>query len=171
MNITVTGRHIEVTDNLKNYAIEKIKKFKKYLGAAFEATVTLDVEKYRHKADIILKSNSVMIQAESVTNEMYTSIDEVLDKLERQVKKQKGKYTSHRKRENRFVEQPDLVEESPIIIKEKNKDIKPMSPEEAAMQLDLLEITFLVFINASTQEINVIYKRGDGNYGLIEAVK
>jgi putative sigma-54 modulation protein len=180
MNITVTGRHIQVTENLKKYATDKLKKFEKYLGATFEAIVTLDVEKYRHKADVLIRADSKKIQAESVTNEMYTSIDEVTDKLERQVKKLKGKYASQRKKETfeeeGATEQPsaeiaEVLEETPIIVKEKPIYVKPMSPEEAAMQLDLMNITFLVFTNASTSEINVIYKRGDGNYGVIEALK
>jgi putative sigma-54 modulation protein len=171
MNITVTGRHIDVTGNLKNYTIEKVKKIEKYIGTAMEASVTMDVEKYRHKVDVLLRVNGVMIQAESVTDEMYTSIDEVMDKLERRVKKYKNKFLSQRKREERFPEAPIDEEEVPTIIKEKPFYVKPMSPEEAAMQLDLLDRLFLVFTNASTQEINVIHKRSDGHYGLIEALK
>lgn len=171
MNITVTGRHIEVTENLKNYTSDKIKKLEKYMGAAMEATVIMDVEKYRHKVDVLLRVNGVMIQAESVTGEMYSSIDEVMDKLERRVKKYKNKFLSKRKREERFTEMPIIEEDEPTIIKERPILVKPMSPEEAAMQLDLLDKFFLVFLNASSQEVNVIHKRADGNYGLIESVK
>lgn len=170
MNINVTGRHIEITDNLKQYVIEKISKFEKYLGSTFDAAITLDVEKYRHKADVLLKANSVAIQAESVTNEMYASIDDVVDKLERQVKKQKGKFTAQRKRSTKTSVEPVEVEKTPMIITEKlNK--KPMSPEEAAMELEMLGNKFLVFTNASNNDINVIYKRTDGDYGLITAVR
>jgi len=171
MNINVTGRHIDITENLKNYAVEKIRKFEKYLGTTFEATITLDVEKYRHKADVLLKANSVAIQAESVTSEMYTSIDDVIDKLERQVKKQKGKFTAQRKKTGKSSDEKVEVEKTPIIVTEKHHDKKPMSPEEAAMELEMVGNTFLVFINASTNDVNVIYKKTDGNYGLIAAVK
>lgn len=171
MNITVTGRHVEVTGNLKNYTIDKIKKLEKYVGVATEASVTMDVEKYRHKVDVLLRVNGVMIQAESVTDEMYTSIDEVMDKLERRVKKYKNKFLAQRKREERFSETPVIEEEAANIITEKPLYVKPMSPEEAAMQLDLLDKLFLVFTNDATQEVNVIHKRSDGNYGLIETLK
>ena len=101
MNIIITGRHLELTNNLKNYAEEKIQKFKKYLNNITEAAVTRSVEKYRHKAEAILRVNGFLIQAESITGEMYSSIDEVVEKLERQVKKYKEKQVSHRKGEEK----------------------------------------------------------------------
>ena len=171
MNINVTGRHIEITENLRQYVIEKISKFEKYLGSIFDAAITLDVEKYRHKADVLLKANSVAIQAESVTSEMYASIDDVVDKLERQLKKQKGKFTAQRKRGTKASVETVEVEKTPMIVTEKLYDKKPMSPEEAAMELEMLGNTFMVFTNASTNDINVIYKRTDGNYGLITPVR
>jgi putative sigma-54 modulation protein len=171
MNIIITGRHLELTDNLKSYAEGKIKKFKKYLNNITEASVTLSVEKYRHKVEVLMRVNGVMIQAESVTGEMYSSIDEVVEKLERQVKKYKDKWVSHRKGEEKVPAFPGLEEHSPSIIKRKSFDIKPMNPEEAAMQMDLLDKDFFVFTNASSGSINVLYKRSDGNLGLIEPEK
>src|SRR3989304_5515128 len=91
MNIIVTGRHLEVTDALKKYAEAKIKKFDRYLTNITEATITLSIEKYRHKAEVLLKVNGYLIQAEGITGEIYSSIDEVVEKLERQVKKYKEK--------------------------------------------------------------------------------
>ena len=89
MNILVNGRHLEITPALKNYAEEKIKKFERYASDITEATVTLSVEKYRHKAEVLLKTGGMLIQAESVTGEIYSAIDEVSEKLDRQVKKYK----------------------------------------------------------------------------------
>ncbi|MBI4710444.1 MAG: ribosome-associated translation inhibitor RaiA [Nitrospirae bacterium] len=86
MNVIITGRHMELTENLKKYAEEKMKKFNKYSGNITEATVTLGVEKYRHKAEVLLKINGMQIQAESITGEMYSSIDDVVEKLEHPIR-------------------------------------------------------------------------------------
>ena len=174
MNIVVTGRHLEVTPALRTYAEEKITKFKKYLPDASEAIVTLSVEKYRHKAEVLLKTNGILIQAESVTGEVYSSIDEVAEKLDRQVKKYKGKTTSYRKGAARPAESREETappHEEGRIIKNKRFDLKPMSPDEASMQMELLDKDFFVFINDKSNDINVIYRRKDGNFGLIEPAK
>jgi len=170
MNIIVTGRHIELTDNLKRYAEKKIKKFKKYLGNITEAIVTLSAEKYRHRAEVLLKVNGVLIQAEGITQEVYSSIDEVVEKLERQVKKYKEKIVSHRGKREKTPLPSAVRESSPKIIK-KAFDLKPMSTEEAVMQMELLQKNFFVFTNASSGDINVLYKLKDGNLGLIEPIK
>ena len=173
MNIIVNGRHLEITPALKSYAEEKLGKFDRYLSNITEATVTLSVEKYRHKAEVLIKANGVMIQAEGVTGEIYSSIDEVVEKLEKQVKKYKEKLHSHRKGEGKAAtEAPSMPEpEHARIIKRKSFDMKPMSPDEAAMQMELLDKVFFVFSNQSTGAINVIYRRNDGNFGLIEPSK
>jgi ribosome hibernation promoting factor len=172
MNIFVNGRHLEITPALKSYAEEKLTKFDRYLSEITEATVTLSVEKYRHKAEVLLKANGVMIQAEGVTGEIYSSIDQVVEKLEKQVKKYKEKIRSHRKGEGKGTEVPVRTEpEQGRIIKKKRFDMKPMSPDEAAMQMELLDKDFFVFSNQSSGEINVIYKRSDGNFGLIEPAR
>ena len=162
---------MDLTKNLKDYAEEKIGKFKKYLGNITEATVTLSVEKIRHKAEVLIKVNGSFIQAESITGEMYASIDEVVEKLARQVRKHKDKIVSQRKNKSKAEDVPEISETIPSIIKNKSYDIKPMSIEEAAMQMDLLDKTFFVFTNASSENINVLYKRKDGNFGLIEPHK
>lgn len=172
MNIIITGRHLELTDNLKNYAEEKIKKFEKYINNNIgEAIITLSVEKYRHKAEVLLKINGVMIQAEGITGEMYSSIDEVVEKLERQIKRYKEKWVSRRKGEDKTIATAETREKIPTIIKNKSFDIKPMTPEEAAVQMGLLDKNFFVFTNASSGDINVLYKRKDGNLGLISPKK
>ncbi len=171
MNVKIYGRHLEITPALKEYAESKVKKFDKYVSNITEAHITLSVEKYRHKAEIQLRVNGVIIQAEAVTGEIYGSIDEVIEKLDRQIKKYKGKLTSHRK-ENRASSSPaqESSEEMPEIkiIKRKKFAMKPMAVDEAAMQMELLDKDFFVFTNADTEQINVIYRRKDGDFGLIE---
>jgi putative sigma-54 modulation protein len=171
MNIIINCRQMDSTRNLKDYAEEKIGKFKKYLGNISEATVTLSVEKYRHTAEVLLKVNGSFIQAESTTGEMYSSIDDVVEKLARQVRKYKEKNVSLRKNKSKSESFPETEETIPTIIKNKSYNIKPMSVEEAAMQMDLLDKEFFVFTNASSGNINVLYNRNDGNFGLIEPLK
>lgn len=172
MNIIVNGRHLEITPALKRYAEEKIGRFGKYISNITEAVVTLSVEKYRHKAEVLLKVNGVMIQAESVTGEVYSSIDEVVEKLEKQVLKYKEKIHSYRKGEKKAaaVEIAGASEKGRII-KNKRFEMKPMSPEEAVDQMELLDKDFFVFSNDVSGVINVVYRRKDGNYGLIEPIK
>jgi len=172
MKIIVNGRHLDVTPALKTYAEEKIRKFERYLSNITEAVVTLSIEKYRHKAEVLLKANGVMIQAEGVTGEIYSAVDEVVEKLEKQVKRYKEKLISHRKGEGKTpAASPAPAPETGRIIKRKRFDMKPMSPDEAAMQMEFLDKDFFVFSNDTTGDINVIYRRKDGNYGLIEPVK
>ncbi len=174
MNIIINGKHLEVTPALKRYSEEKIKKFERYISDISEAVITLSVEKYRHKAEVLLKVNGVLIQAECVTGEIYSSLDEVSEKLERQVKKYKEKLVSHRKGSNKLTgilkKSPALIEGGHII-KNKRFELKPMSPEEASMQMELLGKDFFIFINDLSSDVNVIYRRRDGNFGLIEPVK
>ncbi len=170
MNVVVHGRNLEVTPALKDYAEKRLSKFERILPTITEAVVNLTIEKHNHKAEVLLRANGVMIQAESVTGEIYSSIDEVVEKLERQIKKYKGKLSSHRNK-NKQAQGPVETEEpafEPMIIKTKKFDMKPMSPEEAAMQMDLLDKDFFVFTNQNTGQINVIYRRKDGHFGLIE---
>jgi putative sigma-54 modulation protein len=175
MNIIVSGRHLDVTPALKTYAEEKLQKFDRYLSDISEAVVTLSIEKkYRHKAEVLLKVNGYLIQAEGVTGEIYSSIDEVSDKLERQVKKYKEKLVSRRKGGAKTAEatpKAAALQETGRIIKNKRFELKPMSPDEASMQMELLGKDFYVFINDKSNDVNVIYMRRDGNYGLIEPVK
>jgi putative sigma-54 modulation protein len=174
MNIIVTGRHLEVTPALRNYVEKKVKRFDRYLSNISEAIVTLGVEKYRHKAEVLLKVNGVLIQAEGITGDVYASIDEVAEKLDRQIKKYKEKLVSHRKSEGKTAVAPveaPLPAEVGRIIKNKRFELKPMSPDEAVMQMELLDKDFFVFTNDNSGTINVLYRRKDGNFGLIEPVK
>lgn len=172
MNIIVNGRHLEITPSLRSYSEEKIGKFEKYISSISEAVVTLSVEKYRHKAEVLLKVNGVLIQAEGVTGEIYSSIDQVVEKLEKQVVKFKERQHSHRKGDKKSKEtQAEETSDKGRIIKNKRFDMKPMSSEEAVNQMELLDKDFFVYVNDMSSDINVVYRRKDGNYGLIEPAK
>lgn len=172
MNIIINGRHLEITPALRSYAEEKIGKFDKYISNISEAVVTLGVEKYRHKAEVLLKVNGVMIQAESVTGEVYSAIDEVVEKLEKQIVKHKEKLHSYRKGEKRVLEAVATPPaEKGRIIKHKRFEMKPMDPEDAVNNMELLDKDFFIFANLTSGDINVVYRRKDGNYGLIEPTR
>jgi len=176
MEISVTFRHMQPTESLRTYAEEKVSKIKKYLDFPLEAHVVLSVEKFRHIADVTLSINGTWIKGIEETDDMYSAIDQVMDKLEKQVKKYLSKIRNRRP-ENRKIEEPLGGEESeedvsyglegPSIEVEK-MIAKPMDPEEAAMQLSTSQQDFIVFRNSRSEQINVIYKRKDGNLGLIE---
>jgi len=181
MQITVTFRHMETSPAVKKYAEEKISRVKKYLPDVIDAHVILSVEKIRHHAEITIVTNGITIYAEDETSDMYAAIDAVIDKIERQVKKYRDKITRkkalhHNAKEARLRMQifaPDSFEAqdeaaASVVVKNENFFAKPMSIDEAAMQMDLMHNNFLVFTNAKSEHINVIYRRKDGNYGLIE---
>jgi putative sigma-54 modulation protein len=176
MEITVTFRHTEPIESLRAYAEEKVSKIKKYLDVPLEAHIVLTVEKFRHIADVTLNLNGTPIKAIEETGDMYSAIDQVMGKIESRVKKHLSKIRSYRQENakgepesahDEAVDITGLAQDEPIIEVEK-MFAKPMDPEEAAMQLNLLKQDFLVFRNAKSREINVIYKRDDGNLGLIE---
>ena len=176
MDITVTFRHMEPTESLRAYAEEKISKINKYLDFPIEAHIVLTVEKFRHMADVNLSLNGTMIKGIEETDDMYSAIDQVMDKIEKQVKRYRSKIRE-RRAENKKGENSQGIEETdeetglgleePRIETEKMV-AKPMDPEEAAMQFSMSQQDFLVFRNSRSKEINVIYKRRDGNLGLIE---
>ena len=175
MDINVTFRHTEPIESLKTYAEEKIAKLDKYLDSPAEAHIVLTVEKFRHQADITLSVNGTRIKAFEETGDMYSAIDQVTDKVEKQLKRHLSKTRDRRSegaREEALVAEAEsdtasAMEEESIIEVEK-LEAKPMDPEEAAMQLGFSNQEFMVFRNAKTNEINVLYRRNDGNLGLIE---
>jgi len=178
MDITVTFRHMDPIESLKAYAEEKVSKIKKYLDSPMEAHIVLSVEKFRHQADVTLSVNGTRIKGVEETGDMYSAIDQVMDKIEKQVKRHISK-TRNRRTENIKNEQITLADEKEAssTISQEIREIeveqmvaKPMDMDEAAMQLNLSRQDFLVFRNAKSREINVIYKRGDGNLRLIEPV-
>lgn len=180
MQITTTFRHMESSDALKSYAAEKLDRVQKYIDEPIVAQVFLTVEKIRHIAEVTITARGITIKASEETNDMYAALDAVIDKIERQLRRYKERIKDHKpaaESEERKVKKTILTAESieqqqePVIIKSKTFSIKPMSVEEAVMQMDLLHKDFLVFTDAATEDINVIYRRKDGNYGLIEPQK
>ena len=174
MQVSVIGRHIEVTEALKQYATEKFGRLEKYFPSAMQAIITLSVvKKGHHIAEAAIKSNGVLIQASEETEEMYAALDLLIEKIERRVRRYKEKLVNHkhhagRAEEQGFTSSSPSDERIPQIIKTKRFDLKPMHPEEAVMQMELLDKNFFIFSNALNGQVNVIYKRKDGNVGLIE---
>ncbi len=174
MIVNVTFRHTDPIESLRAYAEEKITKLDKYLDSPGEAHIVLTVEKFRHQADITLSVDGTRIKAFEETGDMYSAIDQVMDKVEKQLKRYLSKIRDRRSegpREESLVEEGETeaisTDEEPIIEVEK-LEAKPMDPEEAAMQLGFSNQEFMVFRNAKTNEINVLYRRKGGNLGLIE---
>jgi len=175
MQVTVLGRHMEVTDSLKQYATEKFARLEKYFPKEVQVAVTLAVvKKVHHFAEAVIKSNGLLMQASEETEEMYSAIDLLVEKIERRARRYKEKLVDHKHHTNKTGDVAMAATASspedaiPQIIKTKRFDLKPMSPEEAVMQMELLDKEFFIFSNARSGSISVIYKRKDGNVGLIE---
>jgi len=173
MQTTVTFKNIEPSETLKNYAADKLDRFDKYLDNPAEANVVLSVEKFRHISEISISGDRLIINAKEETNDMYSAIDMALDKLEIQIKRNKEKSRDKRgakalARARRAESASREDEERIPEIKIKNIEFKPMGVEEAALQMDLINDSFLVFTNARTNRVNVMYRRKDGDYGLIQ---
>lgn len=173
MRIVVSGKNIVVTDALKDRVNKKLSKFERFFEPNTDAHATLSVEKGRHIFEVTIPFNGVILRAEEATDDMYMSIENVIEKLERQVRKQKTKLERRMKDytlrfDALFDHIPEEEDDEVRIVKTKKFAYKPMAAEEAALQMELLGHNFFVFSNADTEEVNVIYKRKDGNYGLIE---
>jgi len=174
MQTSVTFKNIDPSENLKSYVSDKLDRFDKYLDNPAEANVVLTVEKFRHIAEINIAGDKLTIIGSEQTNDMYAAIDMALDKLEKQIKKSKQKIRERRsasKNRNRSkLEAADILpdEDGERQIKIRNIEYKPMDIEEAVLQMDLIEDNFLVFTNARSDRINVLYRRKDGHYGLIQ---
>lgn len=173
MKIKITGKNIEVTNALRDVIEKKINKLDKYFYPDVEANVTLSVQKNNHIIEVTIPFDGVILRGEESTDDMYTSIDNVLEKLERQIRKHKTKL-DRKLKENplkvfrAFTNEQEEIDDKPLIVKTKKFAIKPMPADEAVMQMDMLGHSFFVFLNAETEEVNVVYKRKDGRYGLIE---
>jgi ribosome hibernation promoting factor len=177
MQIAVTFRHMESSDPVREYLEEKLSRVKKYIDEPIDAQASLSVQKkIRHCAEVTLVAKGITIKGHEETNDMYAAIDAVVDKIERQLKRYKEKIKHHKplsgreRQVQKTIMQADSIDDShpePIIIETQSFTVKPMSVEEAVMQMDLLHKDFLVFTDDGSAEINVVYRRKDGNYGLI----
>ncbi|TZE82642.1 ribosome hibernation-promoting factor, HPF/YfiA family [Calorimonas adulescens] len=173
MQVAVTGKNMDVTDALKERAKKKLQKLDKYFYKELEARVLLEVERGFHKAEILIPFRDILFRAEEATPDMYVSIDNAVDKIEKQILKYKTRL------EKRFSsgdsiryadlpQGPKEEEEGFEVVRTKKISIKPMSVEEAILQMNLLGHDFFVFTNEETDDVAVVYKRKDGRYGLIE---
>ena len=172
MRIKITGRNIELTEGLKAAVEDKLNKLEKYFTPDTDVYVTLSVEKERQKAEVTIPAKGNYIRSEQVSNDMYVSIDLVEEIIERQLKKYKNKIVDKQQAVASFSKayvENDYTDDDEIkIVRTKKFDIKPMYPEDACIQMELLGHNFFVFCNAETDQVNVVYKRKGDTYGLIE---
>ncbi len=168
MDVIVRGKNVEITDALKDYVIKKMGKMDKLLHSQpVTVHAVLSVEKERQIIEVTIPVEGLLLRAEESNADMYASVDLVIDKLERQYRKYKTR--EKKKMTQEGVSLKNLVEPSaPDLVRRKNFPVKPMSVDEALMQMDLLGHDFFAFTNADTDSINVLYRRHDGNYGLLE---
>lgn len=174
MKFIITGRNIDVTQGLRLAVTEKIGKLEKFFAEDTEVHVTLSVEKDRQKIEVTIPVKGNIIRAEQVSSDMYVSIDLVEEIIERQLKKYKNKIIDRKQSVAAAEFTPEYVEkdydedDTINIVRTKRFGIKPMDPEEACVQMELLGHNFYVFMNSETNEVNVVYKRKGNTYGLIE---
>ena len=172
MRFIITGRNIDVTEGLKSAVEEKLGKLDRFFAPETEVNVTLSVEKERQKIEVTIPVKGNIIRSEQVSSDMYVSIDLVEEVIERQLRKYKNKIADKQQEAGNFqkeyLEHDYLEDEDIQIIRTKKFGMKPMYPEDACVQMELLGHTFFVFRNAETDEVNVVYKRKNNTYGLIE---
>jgi putative sigma-54 modulation protein len=171
MKTSVTFKNIEPSEPLKSYVSDKLDRFDRFLDSPAEANVVLQVEKFRHIAEININGRKFNIIAKEETNDMYSAIDMALDKISKQIRKNKEKIKDRRNTTKKSLMPDELTEieeiQKPQVMVQ-NIEYKPMDIDEAIMQMDLITDNFLVFSNAKTDQINVLYRRKDGNFGLIQ---
>lgn len=178
MNLQLRGKNTEVTEGLRNYVEKRFAKLEKYFTREMTGTVTLIIERNEHIIEATIPINRFILRAEESSHDMYTSIDNVVEKIERQVRKyktrvnRKGKQVGMDYLPFTTTEEPESTEEDVInndrIEKTKTFVVKPMDVEEAIMQLELVDHDFFVFLNDKTDEIEVVYRRKGNKYGLIQ---
>lgn len=172
MKFIILGKNIDVTEGLKSAVQEKIGKLEKYFTPETEVHVTLSVEKERQKIEVTIPVKGTIIRSEQASSDMYVSIDLVEEIIERQMKKYKTKLIDREQGagilKNEFIETAGTDDEEIKIVRSKRFGIKPMFPEDACVEMELLGHDFYVFRNAETEEVNVVYKRKGNTYGLIE---
>ncbi|MCD6188060.1 MAG: ribosome-associated translation inhibitor RaiA [Desulfuromusa sp.] len=177
MQIAVTFRHMESSDALRSYVEEKLARVKKYIEEPIDAQVVLSVQKkINHRAEVVMVAKGLTMKSSESKEDMYAAIDLMVDKIERQLKRYKDKLKRHKgdsgiqRRLEKTIYAASSVDDgsdSPEIIRSHSFFVKPMSVEEAVMQMDLLDKEFLAFTDDNSEEMHVVYRRKDGNYGLI----
>ena len=176
MDIIIRGSKLEITEAMESYAKEKLTKLDKYIeDQEAKATVVVKVSGHLHKVEVTIPLKSLILRAEESQEDFYAAIDLVIDKLERQIRKNKTRIASSKKKEVRdfaynYIEKIDDEEdEEPSVVKRKKIDLKPMSEEEAILQMELLGHSFYLYKDSETNNATLVYKRKDGNYGVIES--
>jgi putative sigma-54 modulation protein len=179
MKYNIRGQHIQVTDAMRDYVEKKLNRLEKYFEEPItsETNVTMSVTKGKHTVEVTIPLPGVMLRAEEKKDDMYASIDLVVDKLERQIRKHKTKLNRKFRMESgirtlfkddgapvRVLDEEDDLE----VVRTKRFTLKPMDVEEAILQMNMVGHSFFVFANAATKAVNVVYRRNDGKYGLIE---
>lgn len=181
MNLTISGRHLEITDAIRTHVTDGLDRVKRHFDKVIDANVVLAIEKHRHRqiAEINLHANGLRINAKESSADLYASIDSALSKIERQVTRHKERIKRHQPRTAREEREfrHNVIQFGPtdthepashVIVHHEKIQLQSMTIEEAAFQLGLVEDDFIMFNNADTHQINVVYERGDGTYGVIE---
>ncbi len=178
MGLQITAKRVEVTDAMKNYIEKKVGKITKRLRDVQDIAVTLRIERYHHIAEITIAADHLTIRGEGNTADMYSSIDLACNKIEKQIRRYRSRIQSRRTARPEKIRDAVMTvydhramardQDTRVVVSVDKIPVKPMNVEEAVMEMDLMSMDFLVFKNAETDDINVIYHRRDGNIGLIE---
>lgn len=174
MRVSVIAKNTTVTPALKDIVEKKLSKVDRYFNPEVEAKATLSVQKSKQKVEITIPFNGIILRAEEATDDMYKSIDLVVTKLERRIRRQKTKLSRRNNESLRFqavdevAVEDEIIEENGKVVRTKKFGIKPMSVEEAILQMELVGHNFFVFQDSDENKIAVVYKRKDGDYGLLE---
>ncbi len=176
MKFTIIGRNFEVKDHLKNAIEGKFERLERYFSGDINAQITMETDnnRQRYTAETTLIIKGTIFRATDTTYDLYLALDNVVSKLASQMSKHKSKLQRKHKDHNEFVfdaipDYPESEQSENTIVKTKSFDLKPMGADEAILQMELIDHDFFIFTNAETDEVNVIYKRKDGKYGLLEA--
>jgi len=189
-DIQITGRHLEITDSMKDYAIEKISKIDRFMNRIIDVNVILDIQKLDNRVEIILKAGTTKITSSACSTDMYVSIDQAVDKLEAQLLRYKSKLQDHHANDREAINmkvnvvsprqiEEDLDSEDEYfqdnvyfkphrVVKQETRPLKILTYDEAIMKMELSGDSFLIFKNEVDQKLKVIYRRKDGNFGIIE---
>ncbi len=172
MKYVIVGKNMEVTPALESAVRDKLGKLEKFFAEDTTVYVTMRVNRERHKIEVTIPVKGTVIRCEEVSNDMYVSIDMAEAVIERQLKKYKSKLVRKNKTagaafKREYLEEPEVSDEAIRIVRNKQFDLKPMYPEDACVQMELIGHDFYIFNNAETEQVSVVYKRRDGAYGLI----
>lgn len=194
-NVTITGRHVQITEAMKAYAIDKLSKLERFHDRIIDVTVTMDIQRIDHRVDVQMKVNNIKIKAHAITSDMYASIDQVVHKLQSQLRRYKQRIQDHQTHAGSIVNlnvrvirrpQEEALQEFNDEIEEENRlrienslkphnvvknsvvPLKTLNSSEAVMKMELSGDAFLLYRNEADRKLHVIYRRDDDNYGIIE---